>query len=99
MRLLGNDIHEGALSLCKKDAQTAGVLHLLDLSCEDCQDYQPPVVPSLVVTNPPWGERLTDSRFVHVSHFHNLFAMRGLYLLHMLVIFPGKACSHDQASG
>jgi len=61
VRLLGNDIHEGALSLCKKDAKTAGVLHLLDLSCEDCQDYQPPVVPSLVVTNPPWGERLTDS--------------------------------------
>lgn len=61
VRLLGNDIHEGALSLCKKDAKSAGVLHLLDLSCEDCQDYHPPVIPSLVVTNPPWGERLADS--------------------------------------
>lgn len=76
VRLLGNDIHEGALSLCKKDANAAGVLHLLDLSCEDCQDYQPPVVPSLVVTNPPWGERLTDSRFAHLfPHVHELFAL------------------------
>lgn len=61
VKLLGNDIHEGALSLCKRDAQTAGVLHLLDLSCNDCRDYQPSAVPSLVVTNPPWGSRLTDS--------------------------------------
>lgn len=67
VKLLGNDIHEGALSLCKRDAQTAGVLHLLDLSCNDCRDYQPSAVPSLVVTNPPWGSRLTDSGWVFAS--------------------------------
>lgn len=63
VRLLGNDIHAGALSLCHRDASTAGVRHLLELSCKDIQEYKPLVVPSLVVTNPPWGERLIDSRF------------------------------------
>lgn len=58
LRLLGNDIHEGALSLCIKDAKSAGVHSLLDLCCKDCQEYIPPAQPSLVVVNPPWGTRL-----------------------------------------
>jgi len=62
VQLLGNDIHEGALSLCARDAASAGVLDLLELSCQDCRVYSPPAIPSLVVTNPPWGSRLTDSR-------------------------------------
>jgi len=61
VQLLGNDIHEGALSLCARDAASAGVLDLLELSCQDCRVYSPPAIPSLVVTNPPWGSRLTDS--------------------------------------
>lgn len=81
VRLLGNDIHEGALSLCKRDAKTAGVLHLLDLSCEDCQNYQPPVVPSLVVTNPPWGTRLTDEFSDGESEWlHGTWQMLGRFL-------------------
>ncbi|BFI29443.1 hypothetical protein AXG93_1335s1140 [Marchantia polymorpha subsp. ruderalis] len=58
LRLLGNDIHEGALSLCERDAKAANVLSMLELSCKDCKDYSPRLSPSLVVVNPPWGARL-----------------------------------------
>ena len=60
--LLGNDIHEGAVSLCSKDAKSAGVDHLIELSCNDCEEYIPPINPGLVVVNPPWGGRLGFDR-------------------------------------
>ncbi|KAH7387880.1 hypothetical protein KP509_16G046600 [Ceratopteris richardii] len=62
LTLMGNDIHEGALSLCMRDAATAGVDDLLDLSCKPCEDYAPHMKPSLVLVNPPWGARLGMSR-------------------------------------
>ncbi|KAI5067065.1 hypothetical protein GOP47_0017593 [Adiantum capillus-veneris] len=58
LMLMGNDVHEGALSLCIKDAKAAGVHDLLQLSCKACECYIPPSTPSLVVVNPPWGARL-----------------------------------------
>ncbi|MCO5606327.1 hypothetical protein L7F22_060514 [Adiantum nelumboides] len=58
LTLMGNDFHEGALSLCMKDAKAAGVHDLLELSCKACEDYSPRAAPSLVLVNPPWGTRL-----------------------------------------
>lgn len=58
IHLIGNDIHPGALSLCRKDAENAGVLDILQLSCKDIRDFKPQIFPSLVVVNPPWGDRL-----------------------------------------
>ncbi|MCO5549453.1 hypothetical protein L7F22_002924 [Adiantum nelumboides] len=58
LTLMGNDFHEGALSLCMKDAKAAGVHDLLELSCKACKDYSPHAAPSLVLVNPPWGMRL-----------------------------------------
>ncbi|KAH9324721.1 hypothetical protein KI387_004899 [Taxus chinensis] len=61
LRILGNDKHEGALSLCLRDAEAAGIKEALELSCKDCRDYTPSVTPSLVVVNPPWGFRLGNA--------------------------------------
>lgn len=69
LRLLGNDIHEGALSLCSRDAEAAGVLEMMELSNKDCRSYEPSVSPCLVVVNPPWGNRLGENRF---ESFHFL---------------------------
>ena len=62
LRILGNDKHEGALSLCARDAEATGVKEVLELSCKDCKDYSPSVTPTLVVVNPPWGFRLGNAR-------------------------------------
>ncbi|XP_057816583.2 uncharacterized protein LOC131029920 [Cryptomeria japonica] len=61
LRILGNDKHEGALSLCARDAEAAGIKYTLELSCKDCREYIPSVTPSLVVVNPPWGYRLGNA--------------------------------------
>ncbi|CAI5478685.1 unnamed protein product [Closterium sp. Yama58-4] len=57
----GNDIHEGALALCRRDADRAGVGRWIQLSRGDCEEYVPAVAPSLVVVNPPWGTRLGET--------------------------------------
>ncbi|GAQ80938.1 hypothetical protein KFL_000660330 [Klebsormidium nitens] len=58
LRLLGNDIHPGALELCRKDATAARMIDAITLSQEDCVRYVPPAKPTHVVVNPPWGLRL-----------------------------------------
>jgi hypothetical protein len=48
----------GALGLAARDAEAAGVRHLLRLHQGDCAEWQLPRAPTLVVSNPPWGQRL-----------------------------------------
>ncbi|GLC64428.1 hypothetical protein PLESTF_000164900 [Pleodorina starrii] len=57
-RLLGVDVHEGALSLAVRQARKAGVYNMLELSQGDCGSVTPAAVPNMVVCNPPWGARL-----------------------------------------
>lgn len=56
--LLGNDIHDGALDIAMKDVKAAGVTPLVGLRHGNCQDWRLQEAPSLVITNPPWGQRL-----------------------------------------
>ena len=72
VRLIGNDIHRGALDLCMENANSAGVAPLIELrhgdvgSLElDRQDGQGPA--PLVVTNPPWGQRLDDHEDIEAA--------------------------------
>eukprot|EP00850_Spirogloea_muscicola_P023399 SM000354S13394 [mRNA] locus=s354:26595:28051:+ [translate_table: standard] len=67
VRLLGNDIHEGALALCELDATRAGVRDMLRLSHGNVLNYVPTAAPDVVVVNPPWGTRLADSRQAPLS--------------------------------
>ena len=65
VRILANDIHPGALDICQSSLQRAGLDRFVEVFEGDCGgwemddngDESPPV---LVVTNPPWGERLTE---------------------------------------
>jgi putative N6-adenine-specific DNA methylase len=60
VRLLGNDIHQGALGLAMENIQNAGVKSLVKLRCGDVGSLALPgdANGALVVTNPPWGVRL-----------------------------------------
>lgn len=57
-QIWGGDIHGGALSLADRDAEAAGVRHLIRLYHGDCADWELPYTPQLVISNPPWGQRL-----------------------------------------
>ena len=51
-------MHEGALALAEEDARAAGLGDAIAFECGECRDFAPPMRPSMVVTNPPWGLRL-----------------------------------------
>ncbi len=56
--LFGNDRHPGAIALAQKALAAAGLAGRVQLTHGDAADYEPPAAPGLVVTNPPWGDRL-----------------------------------------
>jgi putative N6-adenine-specific DNA methylase len=56
--LLGNDRHPGAVALARRAARAADVDAHITLSEGDAKDYVPAIKPALVVTNPPYGDRL-----------------------------------------
>lgn len=60
-QLCGNDRHPGALALAKKALVAAGLGGKVQLHEGDARDYVPPFAPGLVVTNPPYGERVGGS--------------------------------------
>lgn len=57
-KIVANDIHPGALDLLEESLYEAGLQDVIEVHQGDCQDFIPPPN-SLVVTNPPWGVRLT----------------------------------------
>ena len=57
----GNDRHAGAVSLATKGAREAGVDRLVTFGTSEVGALAPPVQPKLVVTNPPYGDRLDDA--------------------------------------
>jgi predicted RNA methylase len=65
--IVANEVHPGALDLLEDSLYKAGFSQFVQVHQGDCQDF---ILPScsnnssgngvLVVTNPPWGVRLTD---------------------------------------
>ena len=62
VKILGNDWHAGALDLCQSSLDLAGLGHVIEIRQGNCLDWKPAdsSVPWTVVTNPPWGVRLTN---------------------------------------
>ena len=50
---------ENCVTACR-DIEAAGMQDYVQLSEGPCDCYQPDPTPTLVVTNPPWGARLTE---------------------------------------
>lgn len=69
--LLGNELHEGAFSLAVADQRSAGVGALTVLHQGDCADWVLPGAPRLVVSNPPWGNRLEGTMLGSYSRSYN----------------------------
>jgi len=61
IKIVANEIHPGALDLLEESLHQAGFSDIVEIHQGDCQDF---IVPNtdkcLVVTNPPWGVRLTQ---------------------------------------
>lgn len=57
-KIVASDLSEDAVSIAKKNAQTAGVDHLIEFSVCDFADTEVPNAPGIIIFNPEYGERL-----------------------------------------
>jgi putative N6-adenine-specific DNA methylase len=61
MRVMLNDQNAAALSLARQAFERLGFDHAVSYSCAEIDSYVPPIAPTLVLTNPPWGRRIGGS--------------------------------------
>ncbi|MBQ1928385.1 MAG: class I SAM-dependent RNA methyltransferase [Acutalibacteraceae bacterium] len=55
-----SDIDKRALGLCAQNAKKAGVDYSIKTTCADIRDFKVNDGKGLIITNPPYGERLLD---------------------------------------
>ena len=58
VKIYGYDIEESQIKLAKMHAKKAGVLDAVELSVQDVRNFQSSESYGVIVTNPPYGERL-----------------------------------------
>ena len=58
-RIIGYDINVPAVETALKNVRSAGVADVVSGSQQDFRDFKAPAEKSLIITNPPYGERLT----------------------------------------
>jgi putative N6-adenine-specific DNA methylase len=57
-KIIATDISQDAIDISQKNANTAGVEHLIEFSVCDFEDTEVPAEPGIVMFNPEYGERL-----------------------------------------
>ena len=57
-RIVGSDIDPKALALAKENAERAGVADVVRFECADATKFDRPTERGVIVTNPPYGERI-----------------------------------------
>lgn len=56
----GSDIDSTAISIAKENAKKAGVAEYIEFKVSDCKDIVSPSEKGIIISNPPYGERLMD---------------------------------------
>jgi putative N6-adenine-specific DNA methylase len=67
-----SDRDAGAIEMARANAERAGVAEFIEFSCQAVSAIQPPEGPGWVVTNPPYGLRVSANR-----DLRNLYAQLG----------------------
>lgn len=80
-KIIASDRDVGAIQIARSNAERAGVLDDIEFRCHAVSSIEPPTFPGWVVTNPPYGKRLTTNR-----DLRNLYAQFGKTLRSK---FPG----------
>jgi putative N6-adenine-specific DNA methylase len=71
-KLLGSDRDAGAIEAAQANAERAGVADSIEFSCKPISAIDPPPGPGWIVTNPPYGVRLSKAK-----DLRNLYAQFG----------------------
>lgn len=57
-RIIARDVNAAAVAIARRNAERAGVADLIEFETGDFLDAPPPEEPGMIVSNPPYGERL-----------------------------------------
>jgi len=74
-KLVASDRDAGAIRAAQANAERAGVADCIDFSCRSLSAIEPPLAAGWVVTNPPYGVRVSAR-----SDLRNLYAQIGKVL-------------------
>ena len=58
-KIYGYDINRNAVAIAQDNVRSAGVSKIVEVEQGDIYDFEKPDRPALMITNPPYGERLT----------------------------------------
>ncbi|MCM1290494.1 MAG: THUMP domain-containing protein [Prevotella sp.] len=57
-KIYGSDIDPDAVAIARRNIRSAGLEGMIELDCKAFQDWPDAPLPGILITNPPYGERL-----------------------------------------
>lgn len=75
-KIFAVDIDGEAVRICKNNLKIAGFDKVVQADRANCLEYIPPVSPSMIVCNPPYGRRLGDEKDLSFFYKELGFLMR-----------------------
>lgn len=67
-KIVATDISEDAIDIARRNANTAGVEHLIEFAVYDFADTEIPPAPGVVMFNPEYGERLGTHSKLEITY-------------------------------
>lgn len=93
--ILASDRDEGAVRIARTNAERAGVVDDIQFACQAFSAIQPPVTTGWVITNPPYGVRVSSTK-----DLRNLYTHLGDVLRDLCPNWhAGILCSDDILAG
>lgn len=90
-KIYGSDISARAIQISEQNIKSAGLVKHIELQRKSVSDLESPVENCMLVTNPPYGERITS------NDIYGLYASLGTMMKHK---FAGNTCwvisSHEE---
>src|SRR3712207_3160298 len=77
-KIYGYDIDPESIEIAKHNAEIAGVDQYIDFSVADVKDFKSDDEYGIIITNPPYGERLEDEESVKILYKEMGYAFRSL---------------------
>ena len=75
-KIYGSDLSTKAIEIATQNIKSAGLGRYIELKTASVSDFEAPMGKSIIISNPPYGKRLTD------NNIHNLYGTIGQTLKH-----------------
>ncbi|MCM1078782.1 MAG: THUMP domain-containing protein [Bacteroidales bacterium] len=63
-KIIGYDCDIKAVNTARQNVKAAGLTRCIEVECADFKDFQQPEQPAIIVTNPPYGERISTQNLL-----------------------------------